>query len=79
MHLLISCSPQHNIPNLMKAMKGTSARLLMKKYGETLKKKLWGGHLWNPSYFICTVSDRTEAQVKQYIQEQEVESNDKSI
>ena len=69
-YMLISCSPQHFIPDIMKAMKGVSARLLMKKHGNYLRKKLWGGHLWNPSYFIATVSENTEEQVKQYIKSQ---------
>ena len=69
-HLLISCSPQHYIPNILKALKGVSARLMMKKHGEVLKKKLWGGHLWNPSYFIATVSENTEEQIRQYIHNQ---------
>ena len=54
-HLLINCSPQHYIPDMIKALKGVSARLLMKEYGDDLKKKLWGGHLWNPSYFVATI------------------------
>ena len=58
------------IPDIMKAMKGVSARLLMKNHGDALKKKLWGGHLWNPSYFIATVSENTETQVRAYIQSQ---------
>ena len=29
-HMLINCTPQHYIPNIIKAMKGVSARLLMK-------------------------------------------------
>lgn len=69
-HLLIDCSPQHYIPDMIKALKGVSARLLMKQYGDSLKKKLWGGHLWNPSYFIATVSENTEEQIRQYIQSQ---------
>ena len=69
-HILIECSPQHYIPNVMKALKGVSARLLMKEYGETLKQRLWGGHLWNPSYFIATVSENTEEQIRKYIQSQ---------
>ena len=69
-HLLISCSPQNYIPDLMKALKGVSARLLMKEYGDTLKKKLWGGHLWNPSYFVATVSENTEENIRKYIQNQ---------
>ena len=71
-HLLINCSPQHYIPDMIKALKGVSARLLMKEYGEELKKKLWGGHLWNPSYFIATVSEHTEEQIQKYIQNQKV-------
>lgn len=31
-HLLINCSPQHYIPDMIKALKGVSARLLMKEY-----------------------------------------------
>ena len=69
-HMLIECSPQHYIPDIMKALKGNSARFLFKEFPE-IKKQLWGGHLWNPSYFICTVSDKTEEQIKTYIQEQQ--------
>ncbi len=71
-HLLINCSPQHYIPNIMKALKGVSARTLMKEFGVDLKKKLWGGHLWNPSYFVATVSENTEEQIVKYIQNQKV-------
>lgn len=71
-HLLVSCSPQHYIPNIIKALKGVSARLLMKEYGDNLRNQLWGGHLWNPSYFIATVSENTESQIREYIQNQKV-------
>lgn len=69
-HLLIECSPQHYIPDMIKALKGVSARLLMKEYGTELKRKLWEGHLWNPSYFVATVSENTEEQIKNYIKSQ---------
>ena len=69
-HLLVNCSPQHYIPDMIKALKGVSARILMKEFGEELKKKLWGGHLWNPSYFVATVSENTEEQIRKYIQNQ---------
>lgn len=69
-HLLIDCSPQHYIPDMIKALKGVSARLLMKMYGDELKKQLWGGHLWNPSYYIATVSENTESQIRNYIKSQ---------
>lgn len=69
-HILINCSPQHYIPNVIKALKGVSARLLFKEFGDDLRKRLWNGHLWNPSYFIATVSENTEEQVRTYIQNQ---------
>ena len=68
-HLLIECSPQHYTPDMIKALKGVSARLIMKEF-PLLKKRLWGGHLWNPSYFIATVSENTEEQIRNYIQSQ---------
>ena len=68
-HMLIACKPQHYIPNIIKALKGNSARFMFKKHPE-LKKRLWGGHMWNPSYFITTVGEASEDQVKHYIQSQ---------
>jgi putative transposase len=69
-HLLIECRPQHYIPDLVKTFKGVSARRLFKLHPE-IKKRLWGGHLWNPSYFISTVSENTEEQIRLYIQNQQ--------
>jgi putative transposase len=68
-HMLISLKPQHYIPTVVKTLKGHSARRLFKLHPE-IKRFLWGGHLWNPSYFIATVSENTEAQVRVYIQNQ---------
>lgn len=68
-HLLIECTPQHYIPNIIKGLKGVSSRLLLKKYPQ-LKQQLWKGHLWNPSYFIATISENTEEQIKNYIKSQ---------
>lgn len=39
-HLLIECSPQHYIPDIVKALKGVSARILFKDFKD-LKKRLW--------------------------------------
>ena len=72
-HMLIECSPQHFIPTMMKALKGNTARFLFKEF-PSLKKELWGGHLWNPSYFVCTVSDHTEEHIKKYIENQQTEA-----
>ena len=68
-HILVECSPQHYIPDMLKAMKGVSARFIMKSFPE-LREQLGGGHLWNPSYFVATVSENTETQIREYIQKQ---------
>ena len=68
-HMLIDADVNLNVPSLMKKLKGPSARELFRTHPE-IKKRLYGGHLWSPSYFIATVSDNTAAQVKEYIQHQ---------
>lgn len=68
-HLLIDCTPQHYIPSIMKALKGNTARFLFKEFPD-VKDQLWGGHLWNPSYFVATVSENTRKQVEEYIESQ---------
>lgn len=57
------------IPNILKKFKGISARKLFLKHPE-IKNKLWNGYLWNPSYFVATVSENTDEQIKKYIQTQ---------
>ena len=68
-HLLVDCTPQHYIPDILKALKGNTARFLLKEFPE-LRKKIWGGHIWNPSYFVASISENTEEAVKKYIESQ---------
>lgn len=68
-HLLVDCKPQLRLSDAIKILKGNTARWLFWKYPE-IKRQLWGGHLWNPSYFVATVSERTLDQVKHYIDSQ---------
>lgn len=68
-HLLLDCKPQFRPSDGVKVLKGNLARWLFMAHPE-IKKELWGGHLWNPSYFVSTVSERSEEQVPQYIRDQ---------
>ena len=68
-HFLVNCKPQLRLSDAIKILKGNTARWLFLKYPE-IKKQLWGGHLWNPSYFVATVSDRTLEQIEHYINNQ---------
>lgn len=68
-HLLVDCKPQLRLSDAIKILKGNTARWLFLKHPE-IKKQLWGGHLWNPSYFVVTVSERSLSQVEEYIKNQ---------
>ena len=68
-HLLLNCNPQFRISDMVKIMKGNTARWLFLKYPE-LKQSLWGGRLWNPSCCAVTVSGRSREQVTHYINSQ---------
>ena len=65
----VICKPQFYISDMIKIMKGNLARQMFLVHPE-LKKELWGGHLWNPSYCAVTVSDRSRDQVLTYIEGQ---------
>src|SRR5512143_1943999 len=68
-HLFVSAPPHISISAIVKWVKGISARqMFVKRPG--LKKKLYRGHLWNPSYYACTVGEISEKTVKRYIENQ---------
>ena len=56
-------------------MKGKSSRKLLMEYKE-LNKRYWGQHLWARGYFVTTVGNLNEKQVAEYIENQEIESQD---
>lgn len=68
-HILVDCKPQFNPTDMIKIIKGNTARLLFIKH-PSLKQYLYKGHLWNPSYCITTVSDRTTDIVREYVESQ---------
>jgi putative transposase len=68
-HLFVTATPNDLIANIIKNFKGVSARLLFKKHS-TIKKELYGGHLWNPSYYVGTVGSISEETVRKYIENQ---------
>ena len=68
-HLLIKATPQDHIPNIIKQLKGPSARKMFKQHPE-IKDQLSDGHFWSPSYFVDTPSDNTAQQIADYIRRQ---------
>ena len=52
-------------------------KVLANDVDQELKRELWGGHLWNPSYCAVTVSDRSREQIMAYIEGQKEKENRK--
>lgn len=74
-HLFISAHPKFAPANIVKIIKGTTARKLFIQFPE-LKKKLWKGHLWNPSYYLGTAGDVSKETIKKYIELQKAGDSD---
>lgn len=73
-HLLVSFKPKYAPANMVKVLKGVSARAWFKLHPET-QQQLWGGHLWSPSYFMSTLGDMSKETVKNYIESQRTEKS----
>ena len=69
-HLLISMPPNLSLSKLMQYVKGKSSRKIMMEF-EHLRKRYWGQHIWGRGYFAVTVGNLNEAQVQEYIENQE--------
>lgn len=68
-HLMLSFPPKYSPSEIVKNLKGSSARLWFKQHPET-KKQLYGGHLWSPSFFISTIGNVSKRIVSEYIESQ---------
>ncbi len=68
-HVFVSAHPKIAPSYIAKMLKGISGRKLFLKYPE-ITKKLWKGHLWNPSYYLETIGSISEEAIKAYIERQ---------
>lgn len=67
-HIFISTHPKNSPTEIVKKLKGISARLLFKKYPEFKKKEYWGKHLWSEGYYVGTAGVVTSEAIQKYIQ-----------
>ena len=69
-HVLISFPPSKAPTNAIKALKGCSAFIFLKRHPEIQQSEYWGGHLWSPSYYMSTLGDMSKDVVENYINNQ---------
>lgn len=69
-HLLVHYPPKVALSVLVNSLKGVSARLLRKEFPGRIRKYLWGGHFWSPSYFAASCGGAPLSIIKEYIENQ---------
>ena len=69
-HMMLMAEPRESPSHIMQVIKSISAREFFRKYPDVKKKYFWGGKLWTESFYVETVGNRNEAQVRKYVQDQ---------
>ena len=65
-HLHLSYPPKLSVSDMVKRIKGRSARLLLDEFSE-LKKRYWGQHLWGIGYGAWSTGNITDEMLAQYL------------
>ena len=69
-HLLVNYPPKVSVSALVNSLKGVSSRMIRQKDYPSVRKKLWGGALWSPSYFAGSCGGAPISMLRQYIEQQ---------
>jgi len=69
-HLLVNYPPKVPVSKLVNSLKGVSSLLVRKMEFPNIKKKLWAGALWSPSYFAASCGGAPIAIIRAYIEQQ---------
>jgi putative transposase len=69
-HLFVSIPPAIAVADAVKVLKGTTARWLFQRF-PSLRKRLSGGHLWSPSYYLGTAGNVSAETIRRYIERSE--------
>jgi putative transposase len=66
-HLHLSYPPKISVSEMVKRIKGRSARLLLDEF-EMLKKRYWGQHLWGIGYGAWSSGNITDEMIQEYLE-----------
>lgn len=69
-HLLLSFKPKYAPSDIVKYLKGQSARRFFKNHPEIKSNSFWGGSLWSHSYYMSTLGNMSKEVVEKYIRNQ---------
>jgi putative transposase len=74
LYLLVSAKPTATPSNLVKVIKGVTAKKLFERCPE-LRDELPEGNLWNPSYYFQTIGSISEEDIARYLEKQPKQKN----
>lgn len=70
-HYMIENIPNSNIANIVKMIKSYTTFYIWKKYKKYLSKHFWKENtFWTDGYFVCSVGNVSEIQLRKYIENQ---------
>lgn len=69
-HMDISFDPNYAATNVVKALKGASARLFFESHPDIKNENQWQGHLWSHNYYLSTVGTTNQADIDTYVANQ---------
>lgn len=69
-HMLLSFKPKYAPADIVKYLKGHSAKRFFQIHPEIRDHEFWGGHLWSHSYYMGTLGNMSREVVENYIRNQ---------
>ena len=69
-HLLVEYPPTIALSRLVNSLKGVTSRRLRQEGFPEVKAKLWGEHLWSPSYFASSCGGAPLSVIANYVRTQ---------
>lgn len=66
-HLHLSYPAKLSVSDLVKRLKGRSAKMLLQEFGE-LRRRYYGGHLWGIGYGAWSTGNITDEMIQAYLE-----------
>ena len=68
-HLPVNYPPKVAVSKPVNSLKGISSLMIRKKNDPNIRKKLWGGALWSPSYFAGSCGGAPISVIRKYVEQ----------
>ncbi len=69
-HILFSSKPAIAPSRFINNLKAITSRRLRKEFPAVMKRHLWGGVFWSPSYFLASTGQVTLEAIRHYVETQ---------